>query len=104
MPRPIMIRRLERIPGRRAVDPGRTRAARARETRAEEAEELLVFELFGQASQPASDLGIGGLDLLDPREQLIQIRTDDGFAHQIDELRRHAGQGIGCEFRVFRVH
>ena len=65
--------------------------------RAEEIEKFLVLEALGQAAQLPGDAGVAGFDLLDPRQQLVQVRRDDGFAHRVDEVSRPARQGLGRE-------
>ena len=57
--------------------------------------------MFGQAPQPLGDAGIAGFNLLDLRQQLVQIRPDDGFTHRVDEVLRQARQGLGCELGRF---
>jgi hypothetical protein len=51
-----------------------------RAPRTEEVKEFLVLEALGQAAQPPSNAGIAGFNLLDPCQQLVQIRGGDGFA------------------------
>ena len=59
------------------------------------------MEAFGQTAQPLGNAGIAGFNLLDPCQQLVQIRRDDGFTHRVDEVLRPARQGLGCEFGRF---
>src|SRR5688572_24616065 len=56
------------------------------DARAEEIEELLVFELFGEGPQAVGGAGITDFHLADPRQQLVQIRPDDGLAHLVDQV------------------
>src|SRR5271169_99839 len=57
--------------------------------------------MLSQRSQPSSNVGSSDLDLLDLCQQLIQIRSDDGFAHQMDQVLRQALQGFGRELGHF---
>src|SRR4051812_3163416 len=75
-------------PDRGGVRAGKTRRACRKDSRAEEIEELLVFEAFGQAAQPLGHPRIMGFDLLDLRQQEVEIGPDDGFAHQMDQVLR----------------
>ena len=45
--------------------------------------------------------GVAGFNLLDPGQQLVQVRRDDGLAHRVDEFLRLARQGIECELDRF---
>ncbi len=46
---------------------------------------------------PRATSGASGLDLLDLRQQLVQVRPDDGLAHLVDQVRRQARQRLGRE-------
>ena len=48
----------------------------------------------GAAPERAGD---GRFDLLNFCQQLIQIRCDNGFSHEVNEVCRHPGEGFACE-------
>src|SRR5688572_25060215 len=64
-------------------------------SRAEEIKKLLVLEALGQASQLPGNARIAPLDRLDPGQELVEVRRDDGVAHGIDEVLGPIGHGFG---------
>jgi hypothetical protein len=44
---------------------------------------------------------IAGFNVLDLRQQLVEISGHDGFAHRLDKLFRQVGQGFGRELGRF---
>src|SRR5437763_16834164 len=69
--------------------------------RAEKVEQFLILESLGEPPQALGDARIARFNEVDLREQLIEIRGDDGITHRIDEFVWPVRERFVCQLRRF---
>ena len=59
------------------------------------------MEFFGETPQPVGNPTNAGFNFVDSGQRFVQIHSNDGFAHRVDEVLRPALQGFGRKLGRF---